>query len=136
MGKGELMTILKQISTISCAAALLVFTAGFANAQAEHGQPQQAQNGHSNGHFESADRGNLQQHYGNAKSWAGKPNRPSFSEGQAIPRNYRMQSVPASYWNGSQPPSGYSYGYYDGYVVSYNPTTRIIADVLDLATGN
>ena len=123
------MTILKRISTISCAAALLVFTAGFANAQ--------EQNGHSNGHFESADRGNLQQHYqSNARTWANKPNRPSFSQGQAIPRNYRMQSVPASYWNGSQPPSGYSYGYYDGYVVSYNPTTRIIADVLDLATGN
>ena len=129
MGKGEPMTILKQISTISCSAALLVFTAGFANAQAEHG--------HNDGHFESADRGNLQQHYqAQAKTWAGKPNRPSFSQGQAIPRNYRMQSVPASYWQGNTPPSGYSYGYYDGYVVSYNPTTRIIADVLDLATGN
>jgi hypothetical protein len=121
------MTILKNISALSCATALFVFTAGFANAQ----------DGHNNGHFESADRGNLQQHYqGNARTWANKPNRPSFSQGQAIPRNYRMQSVPASYWNGSQPPSGYSYGYYDGYVVSYNPTTRIIADVLDLATGN
>jgi len=122
------MTILKQISTISCAAALFVFTAGFASAQ-EHG--------HNDGHFESADRGKLQQHYqSSAKTWANKPGRPSFSQGQAIPRNYRLQPVPASYWQGAPPPSGYTYGYYDGYVVSYNPTTRIIADVLDLATGN
>lgn len=133
------MTILKRISTISCAAALLVFTAGFASAQAEHGQPQQIQpqHGHNDGHFESNDRDNLQQHYRTqARTWNNKPNRPSFSEGQAIPRNYNMQSVPASYWHGNTPPRGYSYGYYDGYVVSYNPTTRIIADVLDLATGN
>jgi Ni/Co efflux regulator RcnB len=131
------MTILKQISTISCAAALLVFTAGFANAQAEHGQPQQAAHGHNDGHFESNDRGNLQKHYQTqARTWNNKPNRPSFSQGQAIPRNYRMQPVPSSYWQGNTPPRGYTYGYYDGYVVSYNPTTRIIADVLDLATGN
>jgi hypothetical protein len=44
--------------------------------------------------------------------------------------------VPRSYWGGTPPPPGYTYGYYDGYVVSYNPATRIIADVLDLATGH
>jgi hypothetical protein len=33
------------------------------------------------------------------------------------------------------PPPGYQYGYYDGYVVAYDPTTRIIADVLDLVTA-
>ena len=30
------------------------------------------------------------------------------------------------------PPPGYRFGYYDGYVVAYNPTTQIVADVLDL----
>lgn len=32
------------------------------------------------------------------------------------------------------PPPGYQVGYLDGYAVAYNPTTQIIADVLDLAT--
>lgn len=27
------------------------------------------------------------------------------------------------------------YGYYDGYMVAYNPTTRIIADVMDLVSA-
>jgi hypothetical protein len=30
---------------------------------------------------------------------------------------------------------GYQYGYYGGYVVAYNPATRIVADVLDLVVA-
>ena len=137
------MTILKQIpsSTISSRRPQRSYSLPASPThRQQHGQRQQRieqQHGHNDGHFESNDRSNLQQHYqSSARTWANKPNRPSFSQGQAIPRNYRMQSVPASYWHGAPPPSGYSYGYYDGYVVSYNPTTRIIADVLDrTATG-
>jgi Ni/Co efflux regulator RcnB len=56
--------------------------------------------------------------------------------GQRIPNNYRLQVVPQSYYASvPPPPPGYQYGYYDGYVVAYNPTTRIIADVLDLVTA-
>ena len=47
-----------------------------------------------------------------------------------------IQPGPPTYWQGvPPPPPGYQYGYADGYVVAYDPTTRIIADVLDLVTA-
>ena len=53
--------------------------------------------------------------------------------GRVVPREYVIQAVPESYWVGAPPPPpGYQYGYYGGYVVAYNPTTRIVGDVLDL----
>jgi Ni/Co efflux regulator RcnB len=89
-------------------------------------------------HFQGNDRAAFQQHYGrDANRWRNRRNRPHFSAGQSIPRNYAIRPVPSSYYRGvPPPPPGYRFGYYDGYVVSYNPATRIIADVLDLATGN
>jgi hypothetical protein len=46
---------------------------------------------------------------------------------------YRIQPVPVTYYRGAPPPPpGYRYGYYEGYVVAYDPTTRVIGDVLDL----
>lgn len=92
----------------------------------------------NNFHFQQSDRGRFQSHYqSDANRWRNNPRRPRFSAGQSIPRNYAIQAVPSSYYRGAPPPPpGYRYGYYDGYVVSYNPTTRIIADVLDLLTGN
>lgn len=45
----------------------------------------------------------------------------------------RFQPVPRNYYR-DIPPPGYRLGYYDGNVYAYNPTTRIIADVLDLVT--
>ncbi|HTH52759.1 MAG TPA: hypothetical protein VL495_02335 [Edaphobacter sp.] len=62
--------------------------------------------------------------------------RPHFARGERIPSNYHFQPVPRSYYSQvPPPPAGYQYGYYDGYVVAYNPTTRIVADVLDLVTA-
>jgi len=56
-----------------------------------------------------------------------------FVRGQAIPSGYTIQAVPQAYYQGvPPPPPGYRYGYSDGYVVAYDPTTRIVADVLDL----
>jgi hypothetical protein len=56
-----------------------------------------------------------------------------FVTGRDIPREYVIRTVPQSYWVGAlPPPPGYQYGYYGGYVVAYDPTTRIVADVLDL----
>jgi hypothetical protein len=56
--------------------------------------------------------------------------------GEAIPRGYTIQAVPRSYWESvPPPPPGYQYGYSDGYVVAYDPTTRIVADVLDLVSA-
>ena len=55
-----------------------------------------------------------------------------FVTGRDIPRKYVIRMVPQSYWVGALPPHpGYPYGYYGGYVVAYDPTTRIVADVLD-----
>lgn len=83
--------------------------------------------------FQNGDRERFYPHYSSdANHWNGRK-RPAFERGQTIPRDYVVRPVPQSYWAGGQPPPpGYQYGYYDGYVVAYNPTTRIIADVLDL----
>lgn len=88
---------------------------------------------HNDWRFQDQDRNHFYSHYRHdADRWRGR-NRPVFVRGQAIPPTYRVQPVPQSYWQGAPPPPpGYQYGYYDGYVVAYNPATRIIADVLDL----
>lgn len=85
--------------------------------------------------FRQDDRNHFYSHYRHdADHWKGRK-RPVFVRGQAIPRNYTIQPVPQSYWQGvPPPPPGYRYGYSDGYVVAYDPTTRIVADVLDLVT--
>ncbi len=90
--------------------------------------------------FRDEDRGRFYPHYrSDADRWRGRQ-RPNFAPGQPIPRGYSVRTVPQSYWGGAPPPPpGYRYGYYGGYVVAYDPTTRIIADVLDLvvtATGH
>ena len=84
-------------------------------------------------HFRNEDRGRFYAHYrGDADRWRGR-RRPVFVTGRAIPAAYVVHPVPQSYWVGAPPPPpGYRYGYYGGYVVAYNPTTRIVADVMDL----
>jgi Ni/Co efflux regulator RcnB len=97
-----------------------------------HGNPHDQGN---NFQFRDQDRGNFQSHYSkDVNRWRQRPQgRPQFTRGQRVPSNYRFQTVPQSYYRDAPPPpAGYRYGYYDGYVVAYNPTTRIIADVLDL----
>lgn len=126
-------------------AATLAATTGLAVAQRDDnhrddhraGSNQQQQN-RPDFHFQDQHRNNFQQHYSaDANRWRNKPNRPQFHAGEAIPRNYAIRAVPSSYYRGAPPPPpGYRYGYYDGYVVAYNPTSRIIADVLDLVTGH
>ena len=85
--------------------------------------------------FRDQDRDQFRSHYRkDVDRWRSRPQgRPMFTRGQRIPPNYRFRAVPSSYYrNMPPPPPGYQYGYYDGYVVAYDPTTRIIADVLDL----
>ncbi len=56
--------------------------------------------------------------------------------GERLPNGVRLKSVPTSYYrNLPPPPPGYRFGYYDGYVVAYDPTTQIVADVLDLVNA-
>lgn len=91
--------------------------------------------------FRDQDRSNFYAHYRrDADRWRGH-RRPVFVPGQVIERTYYVQPVPRTYWVGvaPPPPPGYQYGYYEGYVVAYNPTTRVVGDVLDLvaaATGH
>ena len=95
--------------------------------------PGQAKKYREDYHFQSDDRGRFYAHYrSDADQWRGR-RRPVFVTGRAIPREYVVRVVPQSYWVGAPPPPpGYQYGYYGGYVVAYDPATRIIGDVLDL----
>lgn len=105
----------------------------------DHMPPGQAKKYRDDYRFQDEDRGRFYAYYrSDADRWRGHK-RPVFVTGRAIPSTYVVQVVPQTYWVGAPPPPpGYQYGYYGGYVVAYDPTTRIIADVLDLvgaATG-
>jgi hypothetical protein len=87
--------------------------------------------------FRDQDRVNFYSHYRrDADRWRGH-RRPVFVPGQVIERTYFVQPVPRTYWVGvaPSPPPGYQYGYYEGYVVAYDPTTRVIADVMDIVSA-
>lgn len=107
----------------------------------DHGRGDQGRGDQNRGNdfrFRDQDRDQFQSRYRkDLNRWRRRPQaRPSFQRGQRIPSGYRFQPVPRAYYaNVPPPPVGYQYGYYDGYVVAYNPTTRIIADVLDLVTA-
>jgi hypothetical protein len=98
----------------------------------DHVPPGQAKKYRDDYHFQSDDRGRLYGYYrDDADRWRGRK-RPVFVTGRVFPSGYVVRPVPESYWVGAPPPPGYQYGYYGGYVVAYNPTTRIVADVMDL----
>ena len=105
-----------------------------------HMPPGQAKKYREDYHFRGDDRGRFYAHYrSDADQWRYR-RRPVFVTGRVVPREYVIQPVPQSYWvSEPPPPPGYQYGYYGGYVVAYSPTTRVVADVLDLvgaATGH
>ncbi len=86
-------------------------------------------------HFHGGDREHFERYYSrDVDHWRHYPHgRPHFYAGYYIPPTYAIQAVPPAYYAGmAPPPPGYAYGYYGGYVVAYNPTTRIISDVIDL----
>lgn len=93
--------------------------------------------GQAKKYFREQDRDHFYGYYRrDADRWRGRK-RPYFVPGHYIARTYVIQPVPQEYWMGAvpPPPPGYRYGYVRGYVVAYNPTTRIIADVLDLVSA-
>jgi hypothetical protein len=98
--------------------------------------PGQAKKYREDYHFHNEDRGRFYAHYrSDADQWRYR-RRPVFVTGRVVPREYVIQPVPQTYWvSQPPPPPGYQYGYYGGYVVAYNPTTRIVADVLDLVAA-
>ena len=115
------------------------------NYRPEHGQvpPGQAKKydegrglppGQAKKYFRNEDRDRFySQYHRDAEHWRDHK-RPVFVPGHYIGREYAVWPVPRSVWASTiaPPPPGYQYGYYGGYVVAYSPTTRMIADVLDL----
>ena len=90
--------------------------------------------GQAKKYFRDEDRDRFYVHYRrDADHWRSHK-RPVFVPGQYIARQYVVQPVPGSVWMTTiaPPPPGCQYGYYGGYVVAYNPVTRMVADVLDL----
>jgi Ni/Co efflux regulator RcnB len=88
-------------------------------------------------HFRQEDRNQFSSHYkSNIRQMQQHPDRRHhIRAGEQLPNDFRshVKTVPPSYYrNVPPPPRGYQLGYYDGYVVAYNPATRIVADVLDL----
>ena len=117
------------------AAAVGIGTACVAQVHNDHKSPSQQGNDF---HFRDQDRQQLQSHYkSDVNRYHAHPEgRPQFSRGQRAPSNVHFQPVPSSYRRGMPPPpSGYQYGYSNGYVVAYNPTTRIISDAIDLVAA-
>lgn len=103
----------------------------------DHDHNQHDDHGHDF-HFRDEDRNHFAPHYQkDINRWQHNSHgRPHFERGERIPGNYHFQAVPRSYYSEvPPPPPGYQYGYYDGYVVAYDPTTRVVADVLDLVTA-
>jgi Ni/Co efflux regulator RcnB len=105
--------------------------------QANHrneGQANYRNQGSTSYHFRQEDAPRLRQQYSQMDR-VDRDRRPHYSAGQHLPAgwNQRIRPVPTSvYRQLPPPPPGYRLGYLDGYAVAYNPTTQIIADVLDL----
>jgi Ni/Co efflux regulator RcnB len=91
-------------------------------------------------HFRAEDGQRFASHYrGNVEQVRKHPDRRHhIRAGEPLPSDFRghLKAVPQSYYQYvPPPPPGYRLGYYDGYVVAYNPTTQIVADVLDLVNA-
>ena len=133
------MTTMMSKVVLGGALCLAFAGAGFAQArQDDHrGGPQ---NGNSPSyHFQQQDRDQIRGHYqSKVKQYQGHDDRRAhYSAGQQLSATdvRHFQPVPASYSRHlAPPPRGYRFGYYQGNVVAYNPTTRIIADVMDLVS--
>lgn len=85
--------------------------------------------------FRSNDRARLHSYYMNRMRAINRANRPVFRVGGYFPYvdiGY-ISPLPADlYGSLPPPPPGYEMGYYDGYVVVYDPVTYFIASVIDL----
>jgi Ni/Co efflux regulator RcnB len=147
------MKIQKYLPAIVAGAALTVF-AGATLAQdrsrddrgraedrdrgADNRDHQNNNHGRAAYHFRAEDRDRFAPHYQrDIKQWQQHADRRHhFRAGERVPSGIRLKSVPSSYYRElPPPPPGYRFGYYDGYVVAYDPTTQIVADVLDLVNA-
>jgi hypothetical protein len=81
------------------------------------------------------DRAWLHRYYARSLISINLGNRPRFTIGGFFPFAYipyLTPAPPAVYSYLPPPPPGYQMGYYDGYVVVYDPATYFIANVIDL----
>jgi hypothetical protein len=81
------------------------------------------------------DRAWLHRYYARSLISINLGNRPRFTVGGFFPFAYipyLTPAPPAVYSYLPPPPPGYQMGYYDGYVVVYDPATYFIANVIDL----
>ncbi|HUZ04225.1 MAG TPA: hypothetical protein VMU62_02620 [Acidobacteriaceae bacterium] len=98
-------------------------------------RPARTRQARPNYQFRSQDTSRLRQHYQGGFGRIDRQHRPRFARGGYIPGTYRgyFQPVPYNMIGYLPPvPPGYAMGYYDGYVVVYNPGTYLILSVLNL----
>ena len=85
--------------------------------------------------FRPNDRDFLRRHYLRSLRSINRARRPVFSVGGYFPFadiGYLTAVPPSLYGSIPPPPPGYQMGYYDGYVVVYDPLTYFIANLVDL----
>lgn len=85
--------------------------------------------------FRSNDRSRLHSYYMSRFGAINRANRPVFRVGGYFPYadiEYISPLPPELYGTLPPPPPGYEIGYYDGYVVVYDPVTYFIVSVIDL----
>ncbi len=85
--------------------------------------------------FRSNNRAYLHRYYLRSLAGINRANRPRFVMGGFFPYAYIpyiSPLPPTVYGYLPPPPPGYSMGYYQGYVVVYDPVTYFIANVIDL----
>lgn len=85
--------------------------------------------------FRPNDRAWLRRHYASRLGYINRARRPIFTVGGYFPYGdigYLSPLTPDVYGYLPPPPPGYQMGYWDGYVVVYDPITYFIANVIDL----
>ena len=85
--------------------------------------------------FRPNDRAFLLRHYRSRLGFINRSRRPIFTVGGYFPVGDigYLTPLPGSlYGQIAPPPPGYQMGYFDGYVVMYDPLTYFIANVVDL----
>jgi len=108
-----------------------------------HDGPGEHGRGHAYGHYKHAgyrfrdeDRDHFREYFPDAERYRYLRDRQRYYEGERLEGEWREHFRPIPVVVIRQlppPPPGYVFGYSDGYAVAYNPTTRVIADVIDLA---
>jgi Ni/Co efflux regulator RcnB len=109
----------------------------------DHDGPGNHGQGHAYGHYKHAeyrfrdeDRDRFRGYFPDAERYRYLRDRQHYYEGERLEGEWREHFRPVPVVVIRQlppPPPGYVFGYSDGYAVAYNPTTRVIADVIDLA---